>query len=194
MPATSLILASSSPYRAALLQRLGLRFGQCSPDIDEKRLNGEAPPVMAVRLARTKALAVSQRAPHALVIGSDQVLATQAGVLGKPGTRERAMEQLEHLSGRTVTFHTAVALVRADPAFEQVRMVDTQVRFRKLDRARIESYLAREPAFDCAGSAKCEGLGISLCHALTSDDPTAIIGLPLISVVDLLAEAGVDIP
>ena len=187
-----LVLASTSPYRRELLARLGLPFVQDNPGIDEDRLPGEAPASMAQRLARAKAQAVAVRHPGAVVIGSDQLAACDADVLGKPGDSARACAQLERLSGRTVEFLTAVCVVDAGTAVERAALVRTQVRFRTLTRTEIETYVDRERPLDCAGSFKSEGLGIVLFDALTSEDPTALIGLPLIATARLLRELGMD--
>ena len=189
--APSLVLASGSPYRRALLERLGLAFAIDTPDVDETPLEGESPALTAQRLALVKAQTVARRHPDALVIGSDQT-ATIDGrtVLGKPGTHGRAVAQLRMLSGATTTFHTGLAVLRLADGFERVCVVDTQVRMRHLTDAMIENYLAREPAYDCAGSAKIEGLGIALVEALEGPDPSALIGLPLIALTEALSQAG----
>lgn len=193
MPAAPrLILASTSRYRRDLLARLRLPFEVENPGIDEAAQPGEAPSAMAARLALAKAQAVAARHPQAVVIGSDQVAELDGKAIGKPHTHERAVQQLRGMSGRRVTFHTAVAVVRADPGFAQVRMAPVQVRFRRLGDAEIEHYLRAEQPYDCAGSAKCETLGIALLDAIDSDDPTALVGLPLIRTCALLREAGID--
>ncbi len=185
----TLILASGSRYRAELLQRLRLPFTQQSSDVDEAEQPGEAPAALALRLAVEKAQVVAERNPGCWVLGSDQVAALGQNRLGKPGVRTRAIQQLKLLSGRSVQFVTAVALLRhGEPA--RTALDTTVVRFRKLDNAEIERYVDAEPAFDCAGSFKCEGLGITLCESIETRDPTALIGLPLIATRALLAEAG----
>ena len=189
-PAPPLILGSTSPYRRELLQRLGLPFEVCAPQVDETPSPGEAPRALAERLALAKARAVAALVPGALVIGSDQVAELDGQPLGKPGTHERARAQLARMSGRTVQFHTAVAVV--GPDFERVDLAPVAVRFRTLDEDEIERYLRAEQPYDCAGSAKSEGLGIALLEAIDSDDPTALIGLPLIRTARLLRAAGLD--
>lgn len=193
-PAARLILASTSRYRAELLQRLGLPFDNVAPVVDETPHAGEAPAALAARLALAKATAVAQRSPHHWVLGSDQVCACDGSLLGKPGTLPRAREQLRKLAGRSAEFYTSVALIHGATACTLAAVDITCVRLRPLQDAEIERYLATEPALDCAGSFKCEGLGISLCEAIDSQDPTALIGLPLIAVRRLLAEAGFDVP
>jgi 7-methyl-GTP pyrophosphatase len=190
--AQPLILASGSRYRAELLRRLGLPFEQDPPDLYETPRLGEQPETLARRLAAAKAQAVAARRPGRWVLGSDQVCACGDRALGKPGSRERAREQLSWLSGRKARFLTAVALAGDGALHEALDL--TVVRFRALQAAEIERYLDAEPAYDCAGSFKAEGLGISLCAAIESGDPTGLIGLPLIAVRDLLAKAGVPLP
>lgn len=193
MPA--LILASTSPYRRELLGRLRLPFEVVAPQVDETPIEGEAPGAAATRLARAKAEAVARALagdrPDALVIGSDQT-ATLDGrrIIGKPGNHERARAQLRAASGREMVFHTALALVRRSDGFADERVVQTRVRFRELSDAAIEAYLAAERPYDCAGSAKAEGLGIALLASLEGPDPTALIGLPLIALTDALCRAG----
>ena len=189
-----LILASTSRYRRMLLERLHIPFAVRSPGTDEALVPGERPNEAALRLALAKAQAVAASEPTAVVIGSDQT-ATLDGIatIGKPGNLESARAQLRAAAGRTLTFHTALAVVVGARAHAQVRSVETRVRFRPLDDAAIERYLALEPAFDCAGSAKAEGLGIALMAAFESDDPTAIVGLPLIALTSMLAEVGIDV-
>ena len=187
-----LILASGSRYRAELLSRLGLPFETVSPDVDESPRPGESCDGLARRLARAKAEAVLARHPGAWVLGSDQVADLDGTPLGKPGTRERAREQLKRLSGRTVVFHTAVCLLAGGRVHEA--LVPTEVAFRPLSDDEIERYLDRENALDCAGSAKSEGLGIALLERLTGDDPTALVGLPLATVAAMLRAEGVPVP
>jgi septum formation protein len=189
-----LVLASTSIYRRQLLERFGLPFEASSPQVDETRLPGEAPERLAQRLALAKARDVSRKHSGALIIGSDQVAALGAEIFGKPGSIENAASQLQHMSGQEVLFHTAVALIDGRSGREQHETVLTRVRFRPLSEPEIRRYLEREPALDCAGSAKCEGLGITLLDALSGDDPTALIGLPLIALARMLRAAGVELP
>ena len=189
-----LILASTSRYRRELLARLALPFETAAPDVDEPPRAGEAPRELALRLALEKAQAVAARKPQAIVIGSDQVADLHGQPLGKPGTHERAAAQLARMSGQTVLFHTAVAVVQASRGFAQSSLATVTVRFRALDAATIERYLLAEQPYDCAGSAKSEGLGIALLQAIESDDPTALIGLPLIRTAQLLRAAGLTLP
>ncbi len=189
-----LILGSSSAYRRELLGRLGIDFEVMSPDIDESAHPGEHPAALARRLAREKAQAIARMLPadqrHALIIGSDQVAVLDDQIYGKPGNHAKAVEQLQALSGRAVVFETALCLydAAADRTYED--LVSTDVEFRELSLDEIEAYLAREPAYDCAGSAKSEGLGIALLDRLSGNDPTALIGLPLIALCRLLRLAG----
>ena len=190
---TPLILASGSPYRAELLARLRLPFTQQSPDVDETPLRDETAAALADRLALSKAEAIAQQVPGAWVIGSDQVAACEGRLLGKPGSRENAIEQLRFLSGKSAAFITAVVLMRQGG--QTYRDADTTlVRFRELSNDAIERYVAAEPAYDCAGSAKIEGLGITLTAEVQSRDPTALIGLPLIATAELLRKAGFTLP
>jgi septum formation protein len=191
---SALVLASSSVYRRQLLERFGLPFETLNPQVDETPLPVESPPHLAQRLALAKARAVARQRPDALVIGSDQTAALDTQIFGKPGSLPRAFAQLQQMSGKEVIFHTAVALVDARTGLEQHATVPTRVRFRALSDAEIHRYLALEPAIDCAGSAKCEGLGITLLDALSGDDPTALIGLPLIALARMLRAAGVELP
>lgn len=190
----ALVLASTSRYRRELLARLALPFETAAPDVDETPRAGEAPRELALRLALEKAQAVAARKPQAIVIGSDQVAVLHGQPLGKPGTHERAAAQLARMSGQTVLFHTAVAVVQASRGFAQSSLATVTVRFRTLDAATIERYLLAEQPYDCAGSAKSEGLGIALLQAIESDDPTALIGLPLIRTAQLLRAAGLTLP
>lgn len=190
----ALVLASTSRYRRELLARLALPFETAAPDVDETPRAGEAPRELALRLALEKAQAVAARKPQAIVIGSDQVADLHGQPLGKPGTYERAAAQLARMSGQTVLFHTAVAVVQASRGFAQSSLATVTVRFRTLDAATIERYLLAEQPYDCAGSAKSEGLGIALLQAIESDDPTALIGLPLIRTAQLLRAAGLTLP
>lgn len=188
------VLGSTSRYRRELLTRLNLPFDVASPDVDETPRPGEAPRDLALRLALAKARAVAQQHPEAVVIGSDQVADLAGQPLGKPGTHERAVQQLRQMSGKTVIFQTAVATVCQATGFEQVDIAPVEVRFRTLSDAEIERYLRAEEPYDCAGSAKSEGLGIALLDAIHSDDPTALIGLPLIRTCRMLRAAGVVLP
>jgi septum formation protein len=187
-----LILASTSRYRRELLERLRIPFRALSPGTDETPLPGEMPAALAERLALEKARALAAVHPDAVVIGADQVADVDGAALGKPGTHARAVEQLRAMSGRTIVFQTALAVVRRATGFAEVRRVPVRVRFRTLGDAEIEFYLRTEQPYDCAGSAKCETLGIALLEAIESDDPTALIGLPLIQTATLLRAAGLD--
>ena len=189
-----LILASSSAYRRMLLERLMQTFSTDSPAIDETPIAGESPPDMADRLALEKARAVAARHPGAIVIGSDQVAHMGDEIFGKPGNAEGAIAQLTRMSGRTVIFHTALAVINTRTGKEYLDNVPTQVRFRTLSRDEIGRYVDKEKPFDCAGSAKSEALGITLLDALSGDDPTALIGLPLIALSRILREQGVELP
>ena len=189
----ALILASGSRYRAELLARLRLPFETWSPDIDESALPGEAPAKTALRLARLKAEAGARAHPGRCVIGSDQVADCGGRAVNKPGTPGGAREQLRELSGRPVLFHTALCVIGASGRRHE-RLLTTDVVFRSLSDAEIERYLAAEPAHDCAGSAKSEGLGISLLHRLGGDDPTALVGLPLIALSQMLRAEGFLVP
>ena len=190
-----LVLASTSAYRRELLGRLGIPFRQQSPQTDETALPGEAPAQLAMRLAAAKARAVAASNPNALIIGSDQVADCAGTVLGKPGDIERARRQLRASSGACVVFHTALCLVDTrGPSAREFHAIDTTtVAFRHLGDEEIEHYLLRETPFDCAGSFKSEGLGIALFERIDSQDPTALIGLPLIALCRLLREAGVEV-
>lgn len=188
-----LILGSTSTYRRELLQRLRLPFEVISPAVDEIPQPGENPCDLALRLALAKARAVATRHPSAVVVGSDQVADLGGEPLGKPGTHERAVAQLRRMRGRTVIFQTAVAVVCIETGFEQVELAPARVCFRDLTDAEIESYLRAETPYDCAGSAKSEGLGIALLDAIESDDPTALVGLPLIRTARLLRAAGLSL-
>ena len=187
-----LILGSTSRYRRELLERLRLPFTVESPGVDETPLAGERPAAMALRLALAKAHAVARLHPHAVVIGSDQVADLDGAAIGKPGSHERAFEQLRSMSGRSVVFQTAVAVVCAASGFADSALAPVRVRFRTLSDAQIERYLRLEQPYDCAGSAKSEALGIALLESIESDDPTALIGLPLIRTCALLRAAGID--
>lgn len=188
-----LLLASTSPYRRALLERLRLPFACVAPGTDETPRNGESPRGLVARLSLAKAAAVAQRAPGALVIGSDQVALLDGAILGKPGTHERAREQLAQASGRELHFLTGLCLLDADGGGTQLEVAETVVRFRELLPQQIECYLRREQPYDCAGSFKCEGLGIALFEAILGADPDALVGLPLIALVRMLDAEGVDV-
>ncbi|MFN3437892.1 MAG: Maf family nucleotide pyrophosphatase [Acidovorax sp.] len=189
-----LVLGSTSRYRRELLQRLNLPFDVTAPDVDETPLPGEAPRTLALRLALAKARAVAEQHPEAVVIGSDQVADLAGEPLGKPGHHERAVQQLRQMRGQTVVFQTAVAVVCLATGFEQVDLAPVEVKFRALTDDEIERYLRAEQPYDCAGSAKSEGLGIALLDAIHSDDPTALIGLPLIRTCRMLRAAGLVLP
>jgi septum formation protein len=188
------VLASGSPYRRELLARLAIAFETWSPEIDERALAQENPRDTAVRLAHAKAAAALARWPLAIVIGSDQVAEVDGAPIGKPGTLDNARRQLRQLSGRAVAFHTALCVLSGASGQRHDRLVTTDVEFRALSDADIERYLAREPMLDCAGSAKSEGLGIALLSRLSGDDPTALVGLPLISLAGILRAEGIEIP
>jgi len=190
----SLILGSTSRYRRELLTRLALPFDVAAPDVDETPAQNEIPRELALRLALAKARAVAALNPDAVVIGSDQVADLAGQPLGKPGNHERATLQLQQMRGQTVVFQTAVAVVCQATGFEQVDLAPVPVRFRDLSDAEIERYLRAEQPYDCAGSAKSEGLGIALLDAIDSDDPTALIGLPLIRTCRMLRAAGLVLP
>jgi len=187
-----LILASTSRYRRELLARLRLGFDVQAPQVDETPRSGELPAALAERLASAKAEAVAGQHRDAVTIGSDQVAELAGQPLGKPGDHERATVQLRSMRGQRVVFHTAVAVVRPAVGYRQVVRVPVVVQFRSLSDDEIERYLRAEQPYDCAGSAKAEGLGIALLEAIESDDPTALIGLPLIATARLLREAGLD--
>ncbi len=188
-----LILGSSSRYRRELLQRLRLPFDVHSPDVDETPQPGEAPAALACRLAIAKARAVAALYPDAVVIGSDQVADLNGEPLGKPGNHARAVAQLRQMRGQSVVFQTAVAVACLATGFEQMLLAPVRVQFRDLDDAEIESYLRAEEPYDCAGSAKSEGLGIALLSCIDNDDPSALVGLPLIRTCALLRAAGVKV-
>jgi septum formation protein len=187
------VLASTSPYRRELLARLRLPFEVESPGVDEAVLAGESAGDTALRLAQAKARAVAPRYPGALVIGSDQVAALGGERLGKPGSHERAMAQLKAMRGRTVLFHTALALLNSTSGALQTANVPTEVRFRDYSDGEIERYLEIERPYDCSGSAKIEGLGIVLVERVSGDDPSALIGLPLVSLSAMLRNEGVTL-
>jgi septum formation protein len=185
-----LILASSSIYRQELLKRLKLPFIAVSPDIDETPRLAETPPQTALRLAEQKARALASRYPNALIIGSDQVAVLNGQTIGKPGNHANAVAQLTAASGNTVFFHTALCLLDSASSNAQTKIASNEVKFRNLNAAQIERYLQAEKPYDCAGSAKSEGLGIILIEYIHGDDPNALIGLPLIDLTTLLINAG----
>lgn len=194
MTAPRLILGSTSRYRAELLQRLRIEFEQRAPGTDEAALPGEAPADRALRLAIAKAEAAAEGIADALVIGSDQVAELDGQILDKPGSPERAREQLAASSGRVVHFHTALCLLDGRSGRRHTHVDHTRVHFRELADQEIARYIERERPLDCAGSFKCEGLGITLFERIDNEDPTALIGLPLIALARLLRQAGVALP
>jgi septum formation protein len=191
--ALPLILASTSVYRRELLTRLQIPFEVVAPDVDETPLAGELPQETALRLAQLKARAVQAQFPAALIIGSDQVAVLDNVQLGKPMTRPNAIQQLQFMRGRTVEFHSALCLYNSQTGNSQCRVVPYRVTFRALSDTQIERYLDKEQPYHCAGSAKTEGLGISLIARMEGDDPNALIGLPLIALVDMLYNEGVEL-
>ena len=193
-PKPLLVLASSSAYRRELLGRLKLPFVTAAPDIDEAPLAGEPAKSTALRLARAKAGAVAPRYPQGLIIGSDQVAVLDGTQIGKPGNHEAAFAQLTAMSGRLVAFHTALCLHDARSGAADVAEVTTRVQLRSYSAEQARRYLEVEPAYDCAGSARIESLGIALAERIESDDPTALIGLPLIALVTMLKGAGIEVP
>lgn len=188
-----LVLASTSRYRRELLGRLGLRFETASPGVHEKSRRGELPADLALRLSQMKARAVQASYPDALIVGSDQAASCEGELLGKPGGHAKAASQLRRLSGKAADFHTAVSVL--DTASQQInsRVVPCRVVFRVLDERCIENYLRREQPYDCAGSAKSEGLGIALIARIETGDPTSLVGLPLIALTELLERAGLPV-
>ena len=192
-PQRALILGSTSVYRKELLDRLRIPFDVFSPGVDETPLPNERPDRLAQRLALAKAEAVARRHPGAVVIGSDQVADLSGESLGKPGTHARAVAQLQRMRGHAVVFQTAVAVVCLETGFSQTALAPVRVVFRDLSDAEIENYLNAEQPYDCAGSAKSEGLGIALLDSIDSDDPTALVGLPLIRTARMLRAAGLDL-
>jgi MAF protein len=189
-----IVLASTSPFRKALLERLGIDFHTASPDIDESRLPDETPEALVTRLARQKARAAAVDFPNALIIGSDQVACIDQDILGKPGSRSRAIEQLQQASGREVTFYTGLSLLNVKEERTQTVCEPFRVQFRNLTQTQIERYLDREEPYNCAGSFKSEGLGIVLFERLSGDDPNSLIGLPLIRLVSMLANEQIQLP
>ena len=192
-PNRNLILGSTSAYRRELLTRLCVPFSVESPHVDESPLPGEHPAALASRLALAKAQAVAQRHPDCVVIGSDQVADLDGQSLGKPGSHDRAVAQLRQMRGKVVVFQTAVAVVCVQSGFCQQALAPVKVTFRDLTDSEIENYLQQEQPYDCAGSAKSEGLGIALLDAIDSDDPTALVGLPLIRTSRMLRAAGIQL-
>lgn len=190
----NIVLASTSRYRRELLNRLQVPFTAVNPGVDETPVAGEPPETMAARLATAKALAVAPTHPDSLIIGCDQVAVSNGKVLGKPGNHENAVRQLRELSGREAMFYTALCVHNGASGKTITRTVPYRVTFRDLDDAAIQRYLEREQPYDCAGSAKSEGLGIALVQRMEGEDPNALVGLPLIALVDMLSENGVQIP
>ena len=188
-----LILGSTSPYRRELLERLRIPFDVVAPDVDETPQSSETPKQLACRLAMAKARAVAALFPACVVIGSDQVADLNGQALGKPGNHARATTQLQQMSGNTVIFHTAVAVVCQQTGFAQMDLAQVNVKFRELTVDEIETYLLAETPYDCAGSAKSEGLGIALLASIDNDDPTALIGLPLIRTCQMIQAAGIKV-
>jgi len=191
--ARPVVLGSTSRYRRELMERLRLPFSVSAPDVDETPAPGESPRNLALRLALAKAKAVATKHPEAVVIGSDQVADLAGQPLGKPGEHARAVQQLRQMRGQTVVFQTALAVVCMASGFEAVDLAEVRVVFRDLSDDEIEAYLQAEKPYDCAGSAKSEGLGIALLESIDNDDPTALIGLPLIRTARLLRQAGVKL-
>ena len=187
------VLASTSPFRKELLQRLGITFTTAAPDVDESPLADETPEALVRRLAKAKARAIGQSC-QGLIIGSDQVATTGSDILGKPGTHVHATEQLRALSGRLVTFHTGLCLLNSMTGEAQVDVIPFKVQFRQLDEGQIERYLQADQPYNCAGSFKSEGQGITLFERMDGDDPSALIGLPLIRLTTMLARAGLVLP
>ncbi len=189
----TLVLGSTSRYRHELLSRLRIPFEVDAPDVDETPQPGETPSDLACRLALAKAKIVASRHPHAVVIGSDQVADFAGQPIGKPGNHERATAQLRQMRGQTVVFQTAVAVVCLETGFQQLDLAPVRVTFRPLTDAQIEAYLRAEEPYDCAGSAKSEALGIALLSSIESDDPTALVGLPLIRTITMIQAAGIQV-
>lgn len=189
-----IVLGSSSPFRKAMLEKLGLNFLTCSPDIDETALLGETPEELVERLALLKAEAVAVKHPAALIIASDQVSVLNHQINGKPGNSENAFAQLKASSGNTVSFYTSLCLYDAKTKEHQMVVIPFHVHFRILSEEKIRRYIAKEKPFNCAGSFKSEGLGISLFERLEGDDPNTLIGLPLIELVTMLEQKGIQIP
>ncbi len=190
----NLILASTSRYRKALLEKLGLPFECAAPDVDEQPLAGESAEALVARLAHAKADAVAQHRDHGLIIGSDQVCVCDGNILGKPGTIDNAIAQLMAAQGRSVTFYTGLCVVNAATGEAHQLVEPFTVHFRPLDEAAIRRYVEAELPLDCAGSFKCEGMGIVLFKRLEGRDPNALIGLPLIGLIELLERHGIALP
>ena len=189
-----LILGSTSPFRCDLLKKLGIPFTTAAPDIDEQSLQNELPAELVSRLALAKAVAVATHHPNALIIGSDQVASIDQQILGKPGNRENAIGQLLAASGKRVTFYTGLCLLNSANGHKQVTCETFHVHFRNLTHTQIERYVDQEAPYNCAGSFKSEGLGISLFERLEGDDPNSLIGLPLIQLVSMLGNEGIQVP
>lgn len=189
-----IVLASTSPFRRQLLQKLGIEFDTASPGTDETALPGESPSELVARLAEAKAASIAGQTPGSLVIGSDQVACIDDRILGKPGNRENAIDQLRATSGQSVHFHTGLCLYNADAGAKQTIVEPYTVHFRALDDEQIRRYVDRERPFDCAGSFKSEGLGITLFSALEGRDPNTLIGLPLIALTEMFANEGIELP
>jgi len=192
-PMPQIVLASTSKYRRELLARLGLPFEVAAPGVDEVALPNETPQGTARRLAEAKARAVAAGFPRAIVIGSDQVAVLEGTTLGKPGNYANALRQLRAMRAKEVVFHTALCVYNTASARAETRVVPYYVRFRNYSDAQIEHYLQREQPYDCAGSARCEGLGIALIAEMRGEDPNALIGLPLIALTEMLAAQGVQV-
>jgi 7-methyl-GTP pyrophosphatase len=193
LSAPQLVLASTSPYRRELLERLRIPFSIVAPNVDETPLQGELPEQTAARLAKAKAAAAAKQWPQALIIGCDQVAALMGAQLGMPHSHEDAFKQLQLMRGKTVMFHTALCLLNAATGNTQIQVIPYQVRFRRLSDAQIANYLTKEQPYYCAGSAKTEGLGIALIESMDGEDPWALIGMPLITLVDMLKNEGLDV-
>ncbi len=187
-----IILASSSPYRKELLQRLHLNFTCISPDIDESRKPDETPNQLALRLAKNKAQIIAKNHPQSIIIGSDQVCAYKDTVLGKPGNHENAASQLQMFSNQSIQLHSAVCVIHTEHV--QIASVTGTVFFKQLDHQSIERYLLKEKPYDCAGSCKLEGLGITLIKSIECEDPTALMGMPLMELITMLIKAGITLP
>ena len=193
MSIPQLILASTSTYRRELLERLRIPFSVAAPNVDETPLQGELPDQTAARLAQAKAAAVASQWPHALIIGCDQVAALEGAQLGKPQSRENALKQLRLMRGKTTVFHTAVCLLNSATGSSQIKVIPYQVRFRNLSDEQIANYLTKEQPYLCTGSAKMEGLGVALIESMHGEDPWALIGLPLITLVEMLKNEGLNV-
>ncbi len=189
-----LVLGSTSPFRRELLEKLGLPFSTAAPDVDESHRKGEPPQILVQRLAEAKARAVTEGYSEALIIGSDQVACVGEQILGKPGNRENAIAQLSAMVGKIITFHTGLCLLNSKTNDAQVLCEPFHVHFRQLSSAQIERYVDKEQPFNCAGSFKSEGLGITLFRKLEGDDPNTLVGLPLIRLVEMLDKEGVVLP